>query len=66
MPVVGAALALVEGTASVEPVGEAEKAVAARPEALVPWAQDKPVREVERLPREGKVRARDAANRGKM
>ena len=39
--VAGVALALAEGTASVEPAGKAEKAIAARPKALVPWAQDK-------------------------
>ena len=38
---VGATPALAEGTAGVEPAGEAEKAVAAKPEALVPRAQDK-------------------------
>jgi hypothetical protein len=36
LPVVGAAPALAEGTAGVEPAGEAEKATAAKSEALVP------------------------------
>jgi len=51
--VAGAALALTESTTSVEPASKAEKAVAAKPEALVPWAQDKAGREVETPPREG-------------
>ncbi len=54
LPVVGAAPALAEGTAGVEPAGEAEKATAAKPEALVPWAQGMAEREVEMLPGEGK------------
>ena len=40
LPVVGTAPALVEGTAGFEPAGEAEKATAAKSEALVPWARD--------------------------
>ena len=38
---VGIAPALAKETASVGPVGKAEKAVATKPEALVPWAQYK-------------------------
>ena len=53
LPVAGIASALAEGTADVEPAGEAKKAVAAKPEALVPWAQDKAGREVETPPRDG-------------
>lgn len=53
MSVVGAAPALATGTASIEPAGEAEKVVAAKLEALVPWTQDKAGREFERLPRDG-------------
>ncbi len=52
--IVGDAQALAEGTAGVEPAGEAEKATAAKPEALVPWAQSVAKREVEILPGEGK------------
>jgi len=33
--------ALVKRTAGVEPAGKAEKAVAAKPKALVPWIQDR-------------------------
>jgi len=36
---VGAALALAEGTASVRPAGKADRAMAAKSEALVPCAQ---------------------------
>ena len=55
-PVVGAAPALAKDTAGAEPAGEAEKvAAAARPEALLSWAQDKVMRglEVETPPQEG-------------
>ena len=41
LPVVGVAPALAEGTAGVEPAGEAETATAAKSEALVPWARYK-------------------------
>ena len=44
---VGVAPALAEETAGVGPAGEAEKAVAAKPEALVPWAQYKAGRRCE-------------------
>jgi len=54
LQVMGAATALAEGTPGVEPAGEAEKATAAKSEALVPWAQGVAEREVERLPGEGK------------
>lgn len=43
-------LALAEETASVEPAGQAERAMAAKPEALVPWAQSMVGHEVETLP----------------
>jgi len=49
----GAAPAPTESTISVKPAGEAEKAIAAKPEASVPWAQDKAGREVETPAREG-------------
>jgi len=52
LPVVGAATALAEGTASVEPAGEAQRATVAKSEALVPWAQGVAKREVERPWRE--------------
>ena len=54
--VVGAAPALAKDIAGAEPAGEAEKAAAARAEALMSRAQDKAVhgREVETLPQEGK------------
>ena len=54
LPVVGATPALAEGITGVEPASEAEKAIVARPEALVPWAQDKAGRKVKKLPQEGK------------
>jgi len=50
LPVVGAAPALAESTASVELTGEAEGAIAIKTEALVSWAQDVAAREVEKLP----------------
>jgi hypothetical protein len=55
LPVVGATPTPTESTTSVEPAGGAEKAVTAKPEASVPWAQDKAGRgrEVETPPREG-------------
>jgi len=40
LPVVGATPVLARGNAGVEPADDAEKAVAAKPKALVPWAQD--------------------------
>ena len=49
----GTAPAPTKSTISIEPAGKAEKAVAAKPEASVPWAQDKAGREVETPPREG-------------
>jgi hypothetical protein len=45
---------LTEGTSGVEPAGEAERATAAKFEALVSWAQGVARHEVERLPHEGK------------
>jgi hypothetical protein len=50
LPVVGAAPALAESSASVELTGEAEGAIAVKTEALVPWAQGVAAREVEKLP----------------
>ena len=50
LPVVGAAPALAERTAGVEPAGEAETATTAKLEALAPWAQGMAGREVEKLP----------------
>ena len=41
LPVAGTTPALAEGITGIEPASEAEKAIVARPEALVPWAQDK-------------------------
>ena len=53
-PVVGTTPALAEETAGVGPAGEAETANTTRPEALVPWAQDKTGRgrEVNKPPHE--------------
>ena len=48
----GAAPALAKGTAGVELAGEAERATATKPEALVPWANDKAVRGREMVPQE--------------
>ena len=50
----GAAPALAEDTAGVEPTSKAEKAVAAKSEALVPRVQGKAGCEVETPPREAK------------
>ncbi len=55
LPVAGAGPALAEGTAGVELAGKAEGAIAAKLEALVPWAQGVADRKVERLPREGNL-----------
>ena len=52
--VVGAAPALAGGTSCVEPTGEGEEAVAAKPKLLAPWVQDKTKRGREGLSREGK------------
>ena len=46
----GATPALAEDTASVKPASEAEKAIAAKSEVLVPWAQGKARCKVEMLP----------------
>ena len=54
LPVVGTAPVLAKSTGSVELTGGAEKATAARPEALEPRAYGEAGRDVERLPREGK------------
>ena len=50
----GHAPALAEGTSGVEPAGEAERATAAKFEALVSWAQGVTRHDIERLPHEGK------------
>ena len=50
LSIVCAAPALAEGTAGVEPAGEAERAMAAKPEALASWVRGETRREVERLP----------------
>jgi hypothetical protein len=52
---VGAAPALAEGTAGIEPTGKAEKATTAKSEALVPWAQAKAKRGLEGMLREGEL-----------
>jgi len=56
LPVVGATPALAEGTTSVKPADKAVTAIAAKPEALVPWAQYKAGHrcEVKTPPQEGK------------
>ena len=48
------AAAQAKGTAYVEPAGEAERAMATKSEALVPWVQDIAWYKVMRLPQEGK------------
>ena len=55
----GAAPALAEGTTSIEPAGEAEKAITAKLEALVPQTPGGTRCEVEGLPREGKRKAEE-------
>jgi hypothetical protein len=47
---VGVTPALAEGTSCVEPAGEAERAAAAKSEALVPCAQGVAKHKIERLP----------------
>jgi hypothetical protein len=47
--VVGAAQALAKSTTGVEAAGEAERAAAAKSEALAPWIQGETGREVETL-----------------
>ena len=54
LAVAGAAPALAEGTASIEPASEAERASAAKPEALTPWTQSEAGPRPETLPQEGK------------
>ena len=49
----GATPALTKDTASIKPAGKAEKAITAKSEALVLWAQHNTECKVERLPREG-------------
>ena len=53
LPVTGAAPVLAEETAGVEPAGEAERAAAAKSEALAPWMLGETRREVKTL-REGR------------
>ena len=54
LPVVGAAPAQAESTAGVEPTGEAERAIAAKPKVLASWTQGKARHKAESPPREGK------------
>ena len=54
LPVTGTAPAPTESTTSVKPASKAEKAIATKPEAPVPWAQGKAGCGVERHPQEGK------------
>jgi hypothetical protein len=63
--VMGTALALGEDTASIEPAGKAEKAIAAKSEALVPWAQHNTKHKVKRLPREGNYMHKMLLTKGK-
>ena len=46
--------AIAEGITGIEPAGEAERAAAAKSEALVPWAQGVARHKVEKFPREDK------------
>ena len=65
VPIVGTALALAKGTAGVGPAGKADRAKAAKSEALVPWAQGMTQHEVKRLPHARRqVRAQDTVERG--
>ena len=65
LPVVGAAPTLAEETAGVEPAGEAERAAAAKPEALAPWTQGEAGREVETPPREGEQELKAPPHKGR-
>src|SRR5712691_7564959 len=62
LPVTGAAPVLAEETAGVEPAGEAERAAAAKSEALAPWMQGETRRE-SRDAAGRQVRSRDTAAR---
>lgn len=65
LPVVGAAPALAKDTASAEPASEAEKAIAARPEALMSKAQDKAAcTPPKALPQKGKCKPEVFPRRG--
>jgi hypothetical protein len=65
LPVVGAAPALAESTAGVEPAGEAERAAAARPEALASRTQGDAGREAEPPPREGEQELESPPHKGR-
>ena len=65
MPVVGAAPALAESTAGVEPAGEAERAATARPEVLASWTQGVARREVETPPRKGEQEFKAPPHKGR-
>ena len=67
MPVADAAPALAEGAGGIEPAGEAERAAAARPEALASWTQGEAGREAEAPPGEGEqeLKAPPLKGRGK-
>jgi hypothetical protein len=54
LQVVGAAPALAEDTAGIEPAGEAERATTAKSEALAPWTQGETRHEVEMHERESR------------
>jgi hypothetical protein len=51
----GTAPALAEGTTSVKPAGEAEKATTAKSKVLVPWVQAKAKHELKGMPQEGEL-----------
>jgi hypothetical protein len=67
LPVADAAPALAEGAGGIEPAGEAERAAAARPEALASWTQGEAGREAEAPPGEGEqeLKAPPLKGRGK-
>ena len=52
--VAGITPALAKGTVGIKPTDKTEKAVAAKPEALVPWAQDKARHKVKMPRQDGK------------
>jgi hypothetical protein len=54
--VMSAAPALAEGTAGIKPAGEAERAMAAKPDALVTWVKGMARCEVEKTPQEGECK----------
>ena len=65
LPVAGAAPAQAESTAGVKSAGEAERAIAAKPEALASWTQGEAGREAESPPQEGEQELKAPLHKGR-